>query len=96
MNELKELKEQKEFVLKQEKRTCGYINATKEELLQVYKNAQDILDNGDFESKKALIQSYLNRIAVFQNHVEVYINTIPTEQLCGVDIDVTKQEFLHS
>ena len=93
---LNKKKAEVEAMLDREKRNSGYLKATKDELLQAFRVAQDILENGEFETKREVIGSFVNKVLVFQNHVEIYINTIPHAHLGGIDINVDNKLILNT
>ena len=77
-----------------EKQSVCYLPATKEELRQAYKKAREMLEYGNFEEQKTVINMFLNKVVIFRKYAEIYINLIPISLLGGIDISITAQDIL--
>ena len=51
---------------------------TEEEIAEAYKKARELFLTGDFETKRQLVNLYLDKVLVYSDYVEVYINALPT------------------
>ena len=81
-------------IIVQEQKAVGYLPATKEELRQAYKKAQEHLLYGAFEEQKTVLNMFLNRVVIFGKFVEIYTNLIPLPLLGGIDLSISSQDFL--
>lgn len=50
---------------------------TEEEIRQAYVKARELFLQGDYETKRQLINLYLDKVLVYDDYVEVYINALP-------------------
>ena len=50
---------------------------TEEEITAAYKNAKELFLEGSVEAKRQLISLYLDKVLVFDDYVEVYLNALP-------------------
>ena len=50
---------------------------TEDEIKAAYMKARELFLSGDNESKKQLINLYLDKVLVYNDYVEVYINALP-------------------
>ncbi len=50
---------------------------TEEEITAAYKNARELFLEGSVEAKRQLISLYLDKVLVFDDYVEVYLNALP-------------------
>ncbi len=50
---------------------------TEEEVKAAYIKARELFLQGDYETKRQLINLYLNKVLVYDDYVEVYINALP-------------------
>lgn len=64
-----------EIAKKENRMSCK--NITENDVRSAYKKARALYLSGDLDERRQLINLYLNRIVIFKEHVEVYINTLP-------------------
>ena len=50
---------------------------TEKQITEAYKSARDLFLEGSIETKRQLINLYLDKVLVYENYVEVYINALP-------------------
>jgi hypothetical protein len=50
---------------------------TEEEIADAYQKARELFLTGDFETKRQLVNLYLDKVLVYSDYVEVYINALP-------------------
>ena len=50
---------------------------SEEELTAAYRKARELFLNGSPEEKRQLINLYLEKVVVYEQYVEVYVNTLP-------------------
>jgi len=77
-----------------EKAGGGYLHATRYELQQAYDKAQRILEEAEFVERKALINWFVNKIIVFKDRVEIFINLIPITLQNGLDLEIGIKNFI--
>ena len=77
-----------------EKQVITYIPATKQELKQVYNQAKDLLLNGSFEEQKQVLNLFLNKVIIFPQKAEIFVNLIPFSHLSGIDINIDHNDLL--
>lgn len=94
LDSLEAEKKRLEAVILQEKKSCCYLSATKDELRQVYKKAQEQLLSGTFEEQKAVLHLFLNKVVIYKEFVEIFVNLIPISHLGGIDVNITPQEMI--
>ena len=93
LQQLEKEKEETNIKLKEETRTLEFITVDKTDIAKVYRNARAILDSDDFKAKKRLVQNFVNKIVVYKDKVEVYINLIPTTCCATLDLDILKNHL---
>ena len=93
LQQLEKEKEETNIKLKEETRTLEFITVDKTDIAKVYRNARAILDSDDFKAKKRLVQNFVNKIVVYKDKVEVYINLIPTTCCSTLDLDILKNHL---
>lgn len=76
--------------IKEEENTTAYLSASKDDVRRVYRQTRAILDSNDFAAKKRIIANFVNKIIVYQDKVEVYINLIPTVCCATLNLDILK------
>lgn len=64
-----------EIAKKENRMNCK--NITENDVRSAYKKARALYLSGDLDERRQLINLYLNRIVIFKEYVEVYINTLP-------------------
>lgn len=97
-NKLTEFEKEKEQLIlskSQEQENLGCITINKEELQEAINKAKEILvdKEQDFETRKMIVQSFLNKIIVYKDNVEVYINVIPTGVCGNLNLDIKVKEL---
>jgi len=50
---------------------------------------RQLVNFGKKEDRRRLIAMFLNKVAVFHDRIEIYLNTLPNALLGGVDVDVS-------
>ncbi|MCM1404514.1 MAG: recombinase family protein [Prevotella sp.] len=93
MDRLTQLENEKNHTftrIQEEKNTTAYISTSKDDVRRVYRQTRAILDSNDFAAKKRIIANFVNKIIVYQDKVEVYINLIPTVCCATLDLDILK------
>ena len=93
LQQLEKEKEETNIKLKEETRTLEFITVDKTDIAKAYRNARAILDSDDFKAKKRLVQNFVNKIVVYKDKVEVYINLIPTTCCATLDLDILKNHL---
>lgn len=83
-------KKQTEEKLREEKSGDDYIPATISDVAKIYFKAQQTLNGNDLKAKRRLVQNFVNKIVVYKDKVEVYINLIPTTCCATLDLDILK------
>lgn len=83
-------KKQTEQKLREEKSGDDYIPATISDVAKIYFKAQQTLNGNDLKAKRRLVQNFVNKIVVYKDKVEVYINLIPTTCCATLDLDILK------
>lgn len=95
-SELDALTNEKTRILKTLKRESS-INltefVTKEEIRRTYFKVLKLLETGNTEDKAAIIKTLLNRIIIYKNRVEVYVNILPLEDSCA-DLLITDEDLV--
>jgi len=76
--------------LQEEMQGSNYIPATIEEVAKVYRKARETLDGNDFYAKRRIVNNFVNKIIVYKNKAEIYINLIPTICCATLDLDILK------
>lgn len=102
-SELDQLTNEKTEILESIKRESS-INFTefvsKEEIRRTYFKVLNLLKTGNTEEKAAIIDTLLNRIVVYKDRVEVFVNILPLENssadLMITDADLATYELLES
>ena len=94
LNSLEEAKKKITDTLIQEKSGGRYLSATREEIARVFRKAQDLLLNGEFEDKRAVLHMFLNKVLVYKNFVEIYTNLLPLTLSGGIDLNINTREYL--
>jgi len=94
---LEQQKEQTFINLQTEQRTCGYNFATKQELQKAFEKAREILNDptADFETRKLLVQSFLNKIIVYKDRIKVFINILPFPLCKGTNLIVQNTSLIN-
>ena len=59
------------------------------EFKKAFAKAKEYYEKGGFENKKRLVDTFLNRVVVFNERVEVYINILPNFILGGINTEIT-------
>ena len=93
LNKLEKEKEETKQRIQEEMRGNNYIPATIDEVKRVYRKAREILDGYDFNAKRRIINNFVNKIIVYKNCVEIYINLIPTICCTALDLDILKNHL---
>ena len=50
---------------------------TEKQITEAYKRARELFLEGSVETKRQLINLYLDKVLVYETYVEVYINALP-------------------
>ncbi len=81
-----------EQMIKQEEDKVGELSVKSEDLQKAIDYARTVLlDNSqDFEKRKTILQSFLNKVVVYKDYVEIYINVIPAKYCGNFDLSITK------
>ncbi len=88
LTRIENLKKETEIKLKNETSTTAYQFPTREELKKVYRKAQDILDNGSETEKKTMLQNFINKIFIYNDKVDIYLNLVPTMLAGCLEIEI--------
>ena len=67
---------------------------TREEILKVYKKAKNILDNGSFEERKKMLQNFINKIYVYKDRVDIYLNLVPMMLIGYINVEINHREVM--
>ncbi len=70
-----------------------YIPATISEVEKVYRKARETLNGNDFNAKRRIINNFVNKIIIYKNKAEIYINLIPTICCATLDLDILKSHL---
>lgn len=94
-SKLDSLTNEKAKILEQLKRESG-INLnefiTKEEVRRTYFKVLNLLKSGETENKATIINTLLNRIIVYKDRVEVFINILPHAN-SSIDLQITNKDL---
>ena len=80
--------------LAKEKSEGKYKFPTREEMKQAYKKAREIIDNGNFAEKRKMLHNFINKIFVFKDHIEIYLNVVPTMLTGYIDVEIKHQDVM--
>ena len=97
LDELSSLEKSKEVAeqnLAREQQGCNYELATASELRKAYAKALDILENGEFADRKAMLNNFINKVVIGKNKVEIFINVVPLSMGSGLELNIEKDDFL--
>ena len=86
-------KEETEEKIRKENSGDCYIPASKSDVARIYNKAKETLKSTDYKAKRRLIQNFVNKIIVYKDKVEVYINLIPTTCCAKLDLDILKSHL---
>lgn len=77
--------------LQNEQKNLGSLQIDKNKLQQQINQVRAmLLDNtAEFSARKVILQSFLNKVVVYQNHIEIYINAIPSEHSRNFRLEIT-------
>ena len=59
------------------------------EFAMLFAKVRQLVNFGKKEDRRRLIAMFLNKVAVFHDRIEIYLNTLPNALLGGVDVDVS-------
>lgn len=90
IKQLEKEKEETKLKLANETNNLDFIPATKSDVAKIYKQAREILNGDNFQAKRRIINNFVNRIVVYKDRVEIYINLIPTTCCSTLDLDILK------
>lgn len=98
---LKELDSEKKETLKiieQEIINNAKIEIDKDEVKKAFVKAQKILADkkSDFDKRKIIVNTFLNKVVVYKNYVEVYINVIPAKFCGNFSLDIKYKDLVKS
>ena len=96
-DKLDKLEEEKKRLianLETEKKETSHKFANKQELEQVYKKARITLEKGTIEERKTLLHNFINKIFVYKDHVEIYLNVIPFMLGGYLDFEINRDEIM--
>lgn len=81
--------------IKREEQKIGILSVKCEDLQKAIDYARTILldKNQDFELRKRILHSFLNKIIVYKDYVEIYINTIPAKYCGNFDLRIRKEDL---
>ncbi|MCI8555048.1 MAG: recombinase family protein [Clostridia bacterium] len=90
-NEKKEIN----AVLTNELEGLKEISISKEQLKIAISKAIEILKNknASFEKRKLIVQTFLNKVVVYKNEVEIYINIIPANSCGDFSLEITNKDI---
>lgn len=88
LTRLEKLKAEAQEKILKEQRTSSYQFPTKEELQKVYQKAHNILDNGSDNEKKELLRNFVNKIYIYKDKVDIYLNLVPTMLVVNLDLEI--------
>lgn len=95
-DKLKELEKEKAQVklnIDKELLQKGKLDIDKDKVVEAYYKSLEILKNkkSSFEKRKTIINAFVNKIVIYTNEVEIYLNGIPAN-LCGnFSLDIKPQ-----
>ncbi len=77
--------------LQNEQKKLGSLQVDKNKLQQqINQVSAMLLDNtAEFSARKIILQSFLNKVVVYQNHIEIYINALPNEYSRNFNLEIT-------
>lgn len=79
--------------LEKEKGGNDYTFATESEIKKVYEKAKLILEKGTFEEQKELLNNFINKIFVYKNTVEIYLNLVPRMLIGFLDMEIKNRHY---
>ena len=88
IKQLEKEKEETQQKLANETSNIEFIPATKNDVVKIYRQARETLDGDNFEAKRRIINNFVNKIIVYKDKVEVYINLIPTTCCATLDLEI--------
>lgn len=101
--ELNSLTDEKAKILENLKResTTGFTEfVTKETIRRTYFRVLKLLETGETQDKETIINTLLNRVIVYKDRVEIFINILPYEDYCAelkiTDEDLTAYDLLET
>ena len=101
--ELNSLTDEKAKILENLKResTAGFTEfVTKETIRRTYFRVLKLLETGETQDKETIINTLLNRVIVYKDRVEIFINILPYEDSCAelkiTDEDLTAYDLLET
>ncbi len=82
-------------MIKQEEEKIGNLTVRCEDLQKAIDYSRKILldKSQDFELRKRILHSFLNKIIVYKDYVEIYINTIPAKYCGNFDLRIRKEDL---
>jgi len=96
LTSLEETKKSYQSSLEKEQQGGSYKFATKDEIRKAYLKAQDILENGEFIDQKALLNNFINKVIVYKDRVELFINVVPLSISASLDISIENDDFIRN
>ena len=94
LKKLEEERKETQDLIEKEKTKSGYLKATRQELQEVYDKAQRLLEEAEFEERKAIINWFVNKIIVYKERVEIFINLIPITLKNGINLEIGVKNFI--
>jgi len=77
VNYEKELNEIESTIAVEEDR-LNICQVSEEEIRTAYTKAKELYSSGSLEEKRQLINLYLEKVVIYKEHIEVFLNTLPT------------------
>ncbi len=79
----------------EEENKISTIRVDKSDLKTAFEKAKEILENkdSDFKIKKAIIYSFLNKVIVYNDHIDVLVNIIPAKFSGDLPLEITKNDI---
>ena len=92
LEELETEREQLESELIKKQANCQLSNIDENQIRRAYEIAREQYLNGTLKEKEQLINQYLNKVVVYQEHIEVYLNRLPTYLLKVQEFELKAQK----
>lgn len=68
------------------------VNVSEEQIRRAYNKARELYLNGSLDEMRQLINLYLNKVVIYKEHVEVFLNVLPVYMQSNIAKSLSKDE----
>lgn len=81
LNELERTKAEQEYRLRNLEAAAAHQTVSAEEIVNHFRMARSLFESGELKSTKRLVQTFVKKVVIFEEHIEVFLNIHPNMRI---------------